>query len=126
MGRKTWESIGRALPGRQNIVISAQAGYAAPGAETAATLDAALERVHMPLPVYCIGGAGLYATALPLADRLCLTELARPFDGDVLFPPFDPAQWRETARETHVAPDGMAYAFVTNDRTSPAPRGNLR
>ena len=126
MGRKTWESIGRPLPGRQNIVVSTQACYVAAGAEVVPSLAAALACMHMPSPVYCIGGGTLYATAMPQADRLCLTEIARPFEGDVRFPPFDRIQWREVSREARITPDGLAYAFVTYDRVAPAAPQNLR
>ena len=116
MGRKTWESIGRALPGRQNIVVTRQPGYAAEGALVHASLDGALSAVTLPAPVYCIGGGELYALALPRAATLFLTEIDRNFDGDTRFPDFDRAAWREAAREEHRAPEGFAYAFVTYER----------
>lgn len=118
MGRKTWESIGRPLPDRQNIVVTSQADLAAPGIETARTLSAALSSVRLPPPAFCIGGALLYRAALPLATTLHLTLIARAFDGDTTFPPFDRDDWRETARETHTD-DGLEYAFVTCRRVRP-------
>ena len=116
MGRKTWESIGRALPGRQNIVVTRQAGYAAEGAVVHSSLDEALRAVTLPAPVFCIGGGELYALALPHAATLHLTEIDRDFDGDTRFPEFDRTAWRESARETHHAPEGFDYAFVTYER----------
>jgi dihydrofolate reductase len=72
----------------------------------------------MPEPVFCIGGGEIYRAALPFATTLHLTEIARDFDGDARFPPFDRGRWRETAREAHAPdpPDGFAYAYVTYER----------
>ncbi|MFO1316919.1 MAG: dihydrofolate reductase [Burkholderiales bacterium] len=122
MGRRTWESLPHALPGRQNIVVTRVPGRALAGAETAASLADALARVRMPAPAFCIGGGELYAAALARAELLHLTEIDRDFAGDTAFPAFDRAAWRETARETHRAPEGFDYAFVTYERaSSPAP-----
>lgn len=115
MGRKTWESIGRVLPDRQNIVVTRQPDLAAPGIETASSLAEALERVRMPSPAFCIGGAELYREALPRATTLYLTLLRQAFAGDATFPPFDRGEWRESSREGH-AEDGLEYAFVTYER----------
>lgn len=122
MGRRTWESLPRALPGRQNIVVTRRRDYVAPEAEVAASLDDALACVRLPPPVFCIGGGELYRLALPRATSLQLTEIAREFDGDVRFPAVSPAEWREVAREEQpaVQPDGFAYAFVTYERIAPA------
>lgn len=119
MGRRTWESLPHALPGRQNIVVTRTRGRACAGAETAASLADALARVRMPAPAFCIGGGELYAAALARADALHLTEIDRDFAGDTTFPAFDRTAWREAARETHRAPEGFDYAFVTYER---APR----
>lgn len=116
MGRKTWESLRGPLADRQNIVVTSRTGYAAPGAEVAAGLDEALARVAMPPPAFCIGGADLYRAALPRASSLHLTEIARAFEGDVVFPAFDRAAWREVAREARTGDDDLAYAFVTYER----------
>ncbi len=118
MGRRTWESIGRLLPGRQNIVVTRQRAFAAIGAETAGSLGAALALVQMPAPAFCIGGGALYRDALPIATTLYLTEIARAFPGDTTFPAFDRRRWRETSRDRHVSgnPDGIDYAFVTYER----------
>ena len=116
MGRKTWESIGRPLPGRQNIVVTRQANYAANGAIVKSSLDEALRAATMPAPVFCIGGGELYALALPLATTLHCTRIDRDFAGATRFPEFDASSWRETAREEHLAPEGFVYAFVTYER----------
>ena len=116
MGRKTWESIGRPLPGRQNIVVTRQRQFAAEGAVVAASLDAALRAVTLPAPAFCIGGAELYALALPRATTLHWTQIDRDFSGDARFPEFDRARWRETSREALRAPEGFDYAFVTLER----------
>ena len=116
MGRKTWESIGRPLPGRQNIVVTRQRDYAANGAIVKFSLDEALRAATLPAPAFCIGGGELYALALPVATTLHCTLIDRDFAGETRFPEFDPSSWRETAREEHLAPEGFAYAFVTYER----------
>ncbi|MCC6198018.1 MAG: dihydrofolate reductase, partial [Burkholderiales bacterium] len=110
MGRRTWQSLCRPLSGRQNIVVTRQAGFAAQGVDGASSLDDALVRVRTPAPAFCIGGAQLYAQALPRADVLYITEIDRDFAGDTVFPAFDRGAWREVARETAQAPAGFAYA----------------
>jgi len=118
MGRRTWDSLGRALPQRQNLVVTRNRDFDAPGAEVAGSLQAALDRVRMPSPAFCIGGAELYAIALPLASRLHLTEIGHSFDGDTRFPAFDTAVFEETTRETHrqPGPDGLRFDYVTYRR----------
>jgi dihydrofolate reductase len=119
MGRKTWESLPHALPGRQNIVVTGQAGYLAAGAEIASSLDDALARVRLPAPAFCIGGGQLYRDAMPRADELHVTEIASHFAGDASFAPIDLLRWREIDRlpGTQQAVAGFAYAFVTYLRT---------
>ena len=116
MGRRTWESLGRPLPDRQNIVVTRNRDYAPAGASVAASLDEALAAVKLPAPAFCIGGAELYALALPRAARLELTLLDHAFAGDTRLPEFDRAVWRETGRDTRRAPEGYDYAFVTFER----------
>jgi len=121
MGRKTWQSLGRPLPGRTNIVISRSADFTAPGGAVAASLAAAvaLAADTGTDEVFIIGGAELYAQALPIADCLQLTEINQAFAGDAYFPAFDATQWRETARQSHQAQHaeaGFDYAFVTYER----------
>jgi len=116
MGRRTWDSIGKPLPGRTNIVVSRRPGFSAPGAQVADSLDAALAQCADAAEAFVIGGAELYRAALPHADRLVLTEIRREFDGDVVFPEFDRAHWRETGRESHAGADGLAYDFARYER----------
>ncbi|HEX6138309.1 MAG TPA: dihydrofolate reductase, partial [Casimicrobiaceae bacterium] len=86
MGRRTWESLPGALPGRQNIVVSRSPGFRASGACVAASLDDALAQIACPPPAFCIGGGELYRAALPLAQIAFVTEIDRAFDGDAFFP----------------------------------------
>jgi dihydrofolate reductase len=111
MGRKTWESIGRALPGRRNLVISRQHGFLAPGAEVVESLDAALAAAGEVPEVCVIGGAEIYRLALPAADRVHLTRVHATVDADARFAKLDPAQWEELSREDHAADDRHAYPF---------------
>jgi dihydrofolate reductase len=103
MGRRTWESIGRPLPGRRSIIVTRDPNFHADGCETAGSLARALEMCAGAAEVFVIGGAQLYAAALPLARRLFLTEIHADFEGDTRFPPIDLAAWRETSRE-HLEP----------------------
>jgi dihydrofolate reductase len=122
MGRKTWESIGRALPGRRSIVVTRNAHFTAPGGETAGSLAQALAMCAGAPEVFVIGGAQLFAEALPLARRLIVTEIDADFEGDTFFPPFDAAAWRETARE-HQGPAPQrpfGIDFVTLEIKEPA------
>ena len=122
MGRKTWESIGRALPGRRSIVLTRNPRFSAPGCETAGSLAQALAMCEGAAEVFVIGGAQLFAEALPLAQRLVVTEIDADFEGDTFFPPFDPAAWRQTARE-HLAPGpqrAFGIDFVTLEAEKPA------
>ncbi len=112
MGRKTWESLGKPLPGRENLVVSRTAAYEAPGASVCASLDAALALCAGEPVAFVIGGGELYAAALPLADGLVLTEIHRDFTGDARFPEFDRAAWRETQRKTQATADGLRFDFV--------------
>jgi dihydrofolate reductase len=114
MGRKTWESLGRPLPGRTNIVISRDPGYAAPGAHVVDSLAAAIAACADHQQLFVIGGAQIYALALPLADRLMLTEVDAAIDGDAFFPAFDRSAFEETARrhQSRDADNDHAADFV--------------
>lgn len=116
MGRKTWESLGRPLPGRANIVVTRQPDYAAQGAVVAASLQAALDACPQDADPFVIGGAQLYALALPLADRIVATEVHAEVDGDAWFPDLPPGQWRETDRQPQAAENGLSYDFVVYER----------
>jgi dihydrofolate reductase len=123
MGRKTWESLPerfRPLPGRRNIVVTRNAAYAAPGAEVAASLEDAVKKVGAggtaTDSLFVIGGAELYAHALPFAQRLELTEIDAEVDGDAFFPALDRTQWREVMRHSDSENSGFSYAFVSYER----------
>ena len=117
MGRKTWDSIGRPLPGRRNIVVSRNTALKLEGAEVVGSLEAAQLLCIGAEQVFLIGGAQLYAEALPSADRLVVTEIDADVEGDAFFPAIDPTQWIETSREIHHSEaNGFDYAFVTYDR----------
>ena len=120
MGRRTFESIGKALPGRTNIVVTRSADFSADDVDVAGNLEQALEIAAGTGAdeVMVIGGGEIYAAALPRADRLYLTEVHIDAVGDVRFPTFDRAQWRELSRDDHAAAgDNPAFSFVTLERT---------
>ncbi|MEM0953488.1 MAG: dihydrofolate reductase [Pseudomonadota bacterium] len=125
MGRRTWESIGRPLPGRSNIVITRQAGYAADGAKVVNSLEAAMTLaegiavIDGADEVMVIGGAEIYALALLSAERLYLTEVHAMVDGDAFFPAWDRAAWQEANRQSFAAGEGAdyPYSFVTYEPT---------
>ena len=121
MGRRTWQSLPRALPGRQNVVVSRQPGFTAAGAEVVPSLSAAIDSAKMPSPVFCIGGAAMYLESMPRADVLYMTEIDRDFAGDAFFPAWDRSAWRVSAREEGIAPEGFAFAFTTYLRVHPSP-----
>ena len=118
MGRKTWESIGRPLPGRRNIVITRDRAYTAIGADVVGSLDEALSLAGAADEIFVIGGGQLYAEAMSRASRLLLTEIEADFDGDTFMPPPDRTQWRETSREHHppAGDRGYGYSFVVYER----------
>lgn len=113
MGRRTFESIGRPLPGRDNLVLTRDRGFAAEGVHRMAGLDAALAWAHAQgaQELAVIGGAQVYALALPRVQRLVLTRVHASFDGDTWFPALDWSEWRELARETHAADERHRYDF---------------
>ena len=96
MGRKTWESIGRPLPGRRNVVITRQADYEAKGAETVPSLAAAFETLGAENGIFVIGGGQIYREALPQADRVWVTLIDRDFEGDTTFPELSESEWKKT------------------------------
>jgi dihydrofolate reductase len=111
MGRKTYESIGRPLPDRQNIVITRNANYEAPGCEVVATPEAALAAAAGANEVMIIGGSGIYDTFLPMADRIFLTRVHANVDGDVRFPAPDQTEWEQVSLESHDIDERHAHAF---------------
>jgi dihydrofolate reductase len=124
MGRKTFESIGRPLPGRETIVLTRHAGFRAEGAFVVHSLDAALalaaERAEAlgADAVIIAGGAEIYGKTIDRADRLAITEVALAPEGDARFPRIDPGDWREARREPGVRgpKDGADFAFVDYER----------
>lgn len=112
MGRKTFESIGRPLPGRRNVVISRNADWCAEGVESVQSLDAALALAQDAGEVMIIGGGQLYREALPLAQRLYLTHIALTVvDADTWFPDYSQYQWQQQAEELHEPDDKNPYAY---------------
>lgn len=124
MGRKTWESIGRALPGRLNIVITRSADYAAPGATVVASLDAAYRAAGDVDEVFIIGGGQIYAEAMAHADRIYLTEISTEVVGDTYFPAIDRSQWQETLMGEHAPDEKNAHPlrFLLLERREALPR----
>ena len=116
MGRKTWESLGRPLPGRRNIVISRNADYIASGAEVFTSLTDALAACLAEDAVCVIGGAQIYAQALPLATHIEATEIQAKVDGDAHFVELPASQWRQTSRAAQPAENGWNYDFVSYQR----------
>lgn len=116
MGRKTWESLGRPLPGRINVVVSRNAQYAAQGAVVVPTLADAVRVCGDVADAYVIGGAQIYAQAIPLAQRLIATEVHAQVDGDAFFPELPAGQWQEVSREPQPAENGYTYDFVVYER----------
>lgn len=117
MGRKTYESIGRPLPGRRNIVITRNSSYKAEGCEMAASLEDAIELVNEVEELMIIGGGHLYSQAMPLADRLYLTFIDLDVDGDTKFPQYDHLTLREVKREKHLKDDKNPYDYQFVDFT---------
>ena len=113
MGRKTWDSIGRPLPGRRNIVVTRAGSWHAEGAERVGSVEEAVALSGDAPQLFVLGGAEIYRAALSLADALELTEIDATFAADAFFPSWDRAAFRQTAREPRVGPDGLHYAFVT-------------
>jgi len=126
MGRKTFHSIGKPLPGRTIIVVSRDRTFAAPGVLVAPSLEAALTAARGDAlrrstdEIIVAGGGDIYAQAMPLAARLHITYIRRAVDGDAYFPPIDRRIWHEIARDEHAAAagDDAALAFVTYERTA--------
>lgn len=118
MGRKTFDSIGKPLPNRRNIVITRNADWRHEGVEAVPSVDEAL-RLVAEVPAYVIGGAQIYAKVLPRADRLIVTEIEKTFRCDAFFPEFSRKQWKEASREQHHSDEnGFDYGFVIYERIS--------
>jgi len=116
MGRVTWESLPekfRPLPGRTNVVVSRQTTFNANGAKVVSSLEAAMALFSSTEVVWLIGGAQLYAQALPLASQIVVTEIDADFEGDAFAPSLSPNDWIETQRSSHVSAQGLGYHLVT-------------
>ena len=127
MGRKTWDSLPRKpLPGRTNIVVTRDESFRAEGATVSRSLDNAIAQAEQEnlSEIMIIGGAEIYRAALPLASRIHLTEVHGTFDGEVVMPPFDAAEWREVVREDHASSDPAAirFSYVTLERSQQGDR----
>jgi dihydrofolate reductase len=128
MGRKTWESIGRPLPGRQNIVVTRNPGFRAEGCDLAVSLDEAIDLANGE-EIMIIGGGQLYAQALPDADRMLLTLVDCEPDADTWFPPWDRAQWRLVSRRQEASDNDNPLSYEVlelvrrsgGDESAPAP-----
>ncbi len=121
MGRKTWESIGRPLPGRRMVVISRQQLELPAGVELAPSLEDAIARHADEAELFVLGGAQIYAAAWPIADRLVLTEIELEPEGDTTLPAPDPAHWQLLSREAAVSASGIRYAIADYVRRMPQP-----
>jgi dihydrofolate reductase len=120
MGRKTWDSLPtkfRPLPGRLNVVVTRQSGWHAIGTLVAHSLPQACELCPPDSTAWVIGGAEIYAQALPMASAAVVTEIDATFDGDAYAPQFGP-EWVEIARESHVSAAGLPFSFVTFHRNT--------
>ena len=114
MGRKTYESMGKALPNRRNIVVTRQKDYLLPDAEVKNSLAAALDCCKNEMEVFVIGGAEIFKQSLPQSDRIYLTRIHQTFDADTFFPPID-GNWKEAEREDHQKDEKnpFNYSFIT-------------
>lgn len=118
MGRKTFESLGRPLPGRRNIVITRNVDYHPAGCEMAKSIPEAIALCADAQEVFFIGGAELYKQVLPIVDRMYLTEVQTEAQGDAWFPEFDPSAFREISRDAHTGEKGdpLRFDFVVYER----------
>lgn len=120
MGRTTYESIGRALPGRVNVVLTSQAGFTAEGCKVVHSVEEALQAAPEAEEVVVIGGGAIYKEFLPLAQKIYLTEVHSSIEGDIYFPELNKAEWREEARQDFNSDDKNPYnySFITLQRVS--------
>lgn len=117
MGRKTYESLGRLLPGRTTVIVTRNAGYKVEGALTAGSLEAATALCKGDNEAFIIGGAELYKDALKLANKLYVTQIDLEVLGDAFFPAFDTTEWKETLREVHTSAQGLSFNYINLERT---------
>lgn len=119
LGRKTWESIGRPLPGRRMVVISRQTLKLPDGVVQVSSLDAAMALYAHEENIFIMGGAQIYAQCWPIANRLLLTEIELSPDGDAWLDAPDPEKWQEVSREAGTSREGIGYAFIDYRRIPP-------
>jgi dihydrofolate reductase len=113
MGRKTYESLGRLLPGRTTVIVTRNTAYDVKGAIVVHSLKAALDACQDDDEVFLIGGAELYEVGLASADKLYLTEVHADYEGDAFLPEIDFSHWHEASREQHTAANGLSFSYVT-------------
>ena len=113
MGRKNYESIGKPLPNRRNIVISRNLNAFYGGVEVVHSLEDAFSTSSNDEEVFIIGGSNIYEQSLHLVEHLYITEIKKAFEGDAFFPEIDKSLWTESARETHTSSDGLEFSFVS-------------
>ena len=118
MGRKTYESLGRLLPGRTTVIVTRNPEYKIEGALIAHTLEAAIALCHHDTEAFLIGGAELYQAGLSLASKLYMTEIALEPAGDAYFPSVNTNEWSEVSREVHMSEKGLTFSYVTYIRNS--------
>lgn len=116
MGRKTFESIGKPLPGRICVVISRNPDFSHPGVLHASSIEAAISLCDDDEEIFLIGGAEIYKQAIGIAKRIYLTEIKREYAGDAHFPEFDLETWHEVARDSHVSSAGLEFDYVVYER----------
>lgn len=118
MGRKTYESLGRLLPGRTTVIVTRNKNYKLEGAVVAHSLEAAVELCKNDTEAFVIGGAELYQDGLKLSNKLYITEVDLTVEGDAFFPAVDLDQWQETSREAHTSAQGLPFNYITYSRKS--------
>lgn len=116
MGRKTYDSLGRLLPGRTTVIVTRNQDYKVEGALVAHSLQAAIALCKDDDEAFLIGGAELYQDGLRYSDKLYITEIDLDVTGDAHFPDFDSSHWQEIAREAHVSEQGLKFNYVTYQR----------
>ena len=116
MGRKTYDSLGRLLPGRTTVIVTRNRNYQVEGAVVVHSLEEAVQVCANDSETFLIGGAELYKDGLKLANKLYLTEIDAEYEGDAFFPAFDMAEWEAGERETHQTQNGLGFSYITYQR----------
>ncbi len=116
MGRKTYESLGRLLPGRTTVIVTRNKDYKVEGALIANSLESAISLCKDDDEIFLIGGAELYQDGLRLSGKLYITELDLQVDGDAHFPQYPTDEWQQVSRETHTSEQGLTFSYVTYQR----------